>query len=128
MAESVRIDKWLWAARFFKTRKLAREAILGGKVRIYGHRVKPGRQLNEGDVLLVSRGEDDYEITVLDTGGRRLSAPLAQQKYTEDPESIRKREAAAEARRLAHAEHAERPRRPDKRQRRQIVRFTRKKD
>lgn len=128
MSERVRIDKWLWAARFFKTRGLAREAILGGKVRIDGHRVKPGRQLSVGETISVSRGEDDYLVTVLDTDGRRLSAQLAQQKYEEDPESIRKRETAAEQRRLARAERAERPRRPDKRQRRQIVRFTRKND
>jgi ribosome-associated heat shock protein Hsp15 len=125
MMEKVRIDKWLWAARFFKTRGLAREAIKGGKVQIDGHRVKPGRTLAEGDRLTVRRGDDEYLITVTDLGDRRLSAALAQQKYTEDPDSIARREAASAQRKLDQQARAERPRRPDKHQRRQIVRFTR---
>lgn len=128
MTETVRIDKWLWASRFFKTRGQAREAIRGGKVRLDGTRVKPGRQLAIDDVLTINRGEEEFVVTVLDLGDRRLSAPLAQQKYREDPESLRRREALVETRRLARVARAERPRRPDKRQRRQIVRFTRKKD
>lgn len=126
MTDSVRIDKWLWAARFFKTRGLAREAIQGGKVRLGGHRVKPGRQLSLHDELTITRGEEQWVVTVLDLEDRRLSAPLAQKKYLEDPESLRRREAAAEARRLEKEARPVRPRRPDKRQRRQIVRFTRK--
>jgi ribosome-associated heat shock protein Hsp15 len=124
MTEKVRIDKWLWAARFFKTRSLAREAIKGGKVQIDGIRVKPGRTLSEGDRLTIRRGDDEYVITVTDLGDRRLSAQLAQQKYIEDPDSIARREAAAAQRKLHHQARTERPRRPDKRQRRQIVRFT----
>jgi ribosome-associated heat shock protein Hsp15 len=124
---SVRIDKWLWAARFFRTRGLARDAIKGGKVQLNGTRVKPGRTLSEGDRLLIRRGEDEFEITVLDLGDRRLSAQLAQEKYEEAPASRARREAAAEQRRIARQERAERPRRPDKRQRRQIIRFTKQK-
>jgi len=124
MAENVRIDKWLWAARFFKTRGLAREAIKGGKVQIDGHRVKPGRTLSEGDCLTIRRNEDEYVVTVTDLDDRRLSAALAQQKYTEDPDSRARREAAAEQRKLDRQARAERQRRPDKRQRRQIIRFT----
>ena len=124
MNDTVRIDKWLWAARFFKTRGLAREAVKGGKVQIDGHRVKPGRTLAEGDRLMIQRGDEAIEITVTDLGDRRLSATLAQQKYVEDPGSVARREAAAEQRRLERQARAERPRRPDKRQRRQIVRFT----
>ena len=120
----VRIDKWLWAARFFRTRGLARDAIKGGKVELNRTRVKPGRTLTEGDRLTVRRGEDTWEITVLDLGDRRLSAALAQQKYEEDPDSRARREAAAEQRRLDHRARADRQRRPDKRQRRQIIRFT----
>jgi ribosome-associated heat shock protein Hsp15 len=124
MTEKVRIDKWLWAARFFKTRGLAREAIKGGKVELNGTRVKPGRTLAEGDQLAVRRGDDVYEITVLDLGDRRLSASLAQEKYEEDPAAMARREAAAKQRKLDYQARADRQRRPDKRQRRQIVRFT----
>jgi ribosome-associated heat shock protein Hsp15 len=124
MTNPVRIDKWLWAARFFKTRGLAREAINGGKVQLNGHRVKPSRTLKEGDRLDIRRGEEAFEITVTDLGDRRVSATLAQEKYLEDPESVARREAAAERRKLDRQARAERPRRPDKRQRRQIRRFT----
>ena len=124
MSEKVRVDKWLWAARFFKTRGLARDAIKGGKVQIDGHRVKPGRTLSEGDTLTIRRGEDEYEITVTDLGDRRLSAALAQEKYIESPDSVARREAAAAQRKLKREARAERERRPDKRQRRQIRRFT----
>jgi len=124
MTDTIRIDKWLWAARFFKTRGLAREAIKGGKVQLDGHRVKPGRTLSEGDRLTVRRGDDEIVLTVTDLGDRRLSAALAQEKYVEDPDSIARREAAAAQRKLDRQARAERPRRPDKRERRQIRRFT----
>lgn len=125
MNDSVRVDKWLWAARFFKTRALAREAVKGGKVRIDGHRVKPGRSLKQGDCLSIRRGDDDYVVAVRDLGDRRVSATLAQDKFTEDPHSKARREAAAEQRKLEYQAKAQRQRRPDKRQRRQIIRFTR---
>ncbi len=84
MNEKVRIDKWLWAARFFKTRSLARDAIKGGKVQLNGSRVKPGKTVEVDDRLTVRRGEDEYTITVKDTGDRRVSAPLALERYEED--------------------------------------------
>jgi ribosome-associated heat shock protein Hsp15 len=124
MSENVRIDKWLWAARFFRTRALARDAIKGGKVQIEGVRVKPGRTLQVGDRLSIRRGDDEYVVSVDDIGDRRLSAQLAQEKYTEDAEARARREAAAEQRKLDHQARQQRQRRPDKRQRRQIVRFT----
>jgi ribosome-associated heat shock protein Hsp15 len=123
--DSVRVDKWLWAARFFKTRALAREAVKGGKVQIDGHRVKPGRGLKLGDCLSIRRGEEEYVVAVRDLGDRRVSATLAQEKFTEDPQSKARREAAAEQRKLEYEAKAQRQRRPDKRQRRQIIRFTR---
>ncbi len=126
MSEKVRIDKWLWAARFYKTRGLAREAIKGGKVQLNGTRVKPGRTLSEGDRLSVRRGDDEFKIVVNDLGDRRLSAALAQEKYTEDPDSKARREAAAEQRKLDRQARMDRQRRPDKRQRRQIVQFTKR--
>ena len=128
MADSVRIDKWLWAARFFKTRGKAREALKGGKVRLDGHRVKPARALAVGDVLTINRGDEEFVVTVQDLDDRRVSAPLAQEKYVEDPASIERRKVAAEQRKLEYQARTERPRRPDKRQRRQIIRFTRKSD
>jgi ribosome-associated heat shock protein Hsp15 len=126
MSDKARIDKWLWAARFFKTRGLAREAIKGGKVELNGTRVKPGRTLAEGDQLTVRRGDDLYEITVAELGDRRLSATLAQEKYEEDPAALARREAAAKQRKLDYQARADRQHRPDKRQRRQIVQFTKR--
>lgn len=125
MSEKTRIDKWLWAARFYKTRGQARDAIKGGKVQIEGHRVKPGRILAVGDRLIVRRGEEEFDIVVRDLAGRRLSATLAQEKYREDPASIARREAAAEQRRLAREARDGPERRPDKRERRRIIQFTR---
>jgi len=124
MPSKVRIDKWLWAARFFKTRGIAREAIKGGKVQLNGTRVKPGRSLSEDDQLIIRRGDDEYQITIKDLGDRRVSATLAQEKYIEDPEAKVRREGAAKQRKLEHQARADRQRRPDKRQRRQIIRFT----
>jgi ribosome-associated heat shock protein Hsp15 len=124
MTQKVRIDKWLWAARFFRTRGIAREAIKGGKVQLNGTRVKPGRTLFENDRLTIRRGDDEYQVTVKDLGDRRLSAALAQEKYIEDPESKARRETAAEQRKLEHRARRDRQRRPDKRQRRQIISFT----
>ncbi len=124
MSDKVRIDKWLWAARFFKTRALAREAIKGGKVQLNGSRVKPGKSLTLDDRLNIRRGDGEYDITVLHLGERRVSATLAQEKYQEDPASAARRIAVSEQAKLDYHARAERPRRPDKRQRRQIVRFT----
>jgi len=124
MNDKVRIDKWLWAARFFKTRAIARDAIKGGKVQLNGSRVKPGRTVSIDDQLVVRRGDDEYSITVKDLGDRRVSATLAVERYQEDADSRARREAAAEQRKLDHQSHADRQRRPDKRQRREIVRFT----
>ena len=127
MTGKVRIDKWLWAARFYKTRALARDAIKGGKVQLNGTRVKPGKTLALQDQLVIRKGEDDFQITVLELGDRRLSAQLAQERYEEDAESKARREAAIEKRKLDYQARADRPRRPDKRQRRQIIRFTKQK-
>ena len=127
MTGKVRIDKWLWAARFYKTRALARDAIKGGKVQLNGTRVKPGKTLALQDQLVIRKGEDDYEITVLNLGDRRVSAQLAAERYEENPESLARREAAIKQRKLDYQARADRPRRPDKRQRRQIIRFTKQK-
>ena len=123
MDSSTRLDKWLWAARFFKTRSVAREAVSGGKVHLNGNRAKPGRSLNVGDELRIQRSEEEYTITVVELSVRRGPAVIARTFYEESEESRIKREQLAEQRKLEHQQHATRERRPNKRQRRRIVRF-----
>ena len=123
MDSSVRLDKWLWAARFFKTRSIAREAVSGGKVHLNGNRAKPGRSLNLGDELKIQRGQEEYTIKVVDLCARRGPASVAQTYYEESEESRVKRERLAAERKLEHQKNATRERRPDKRERRRIVRF-----
>ena len=123
MDSQVRLDKWLWAARFFKTRSMAREAVSGGKVHLNGSRAKPGRALNPGDELKIQRGQDEYTIRVVELSTRRGSASIAQTFYEESQESRVKRERLIEERKLEFQKNAIRERRPDKRQRRRIIRF-----
>jgi len=123
MSSSVRLDKWLWAARFFKTRSLAREAVSGGKVHLNGNRAKPGRSINVGDELRIQRGEEEYIITILEASMRRGPATVARTLYEESDENRKLRENLAEQRKLEHQSSLTRERRPDKRQRRRIVRF-----
>ena len=126
--QPVRIDKWLWAARFFKTRALARAAVQGGKVRLNGARVKPSRPLALGDELRIQRGLEEFAITVDVLSERRGPVAEAQGLYTESEGSRRLREQQAEQRALQRAERAGPERRPDKRQRRQIIRFRNRRD
>lgn len=123
MSSSVRLDKWLWAARFFKTRSVAREAVSGGKVHLNGNRAKPGRSINVGDELRIQRGEEEYIITILEASMRRGPATVARTLYEESDENREQRENLAEQRKLEHQSSLTRERRPDKRQRRRIVRF-----
>jgi ribosome-associated heat shock protein Hsp15 len=125
VTDGVRIDKWLWAARFFKTRALAREAILGGKVHREGHRVKPGRVLQAGDRLSLQRGDELFEITVTVVSDRRLPAAQAAGMYVEAPASLERRESLARGRRQEREARIESPGRPSKRERRQIIGFIR---
>jgi ribosome-associated heat shock protein Hsp15 len=120
---SVRLDKWLWAARFFKTRSVAREAVAGGKVHLNGKRAKPGRSINIGDELSIQRGEEEYTITIVEPSARRGPAVVARTLYEESEENRIRREKLAETRKLEHQQHATREQRPDKRQRRRLVRF-----
>ncbi len=128
MDSSIRLDKWLWAARFFKTRSIAREAVSGGKVHLNGNRAKPGRTLNIGDELRIQRGEEEYTITIVELTGSRGPAAIARTLYDESEENRLKREKLAEERRLARDQDASRERRPDKRQRRNLIRFKNKFD
>lgn len=125
-SEKVRLDKWLWAARFFKTRSLATEAISGGKVHVNEARVKPARAVQIGDTLEIRRGPYEYKVVVRDLSDRRGPAREAVLLYEETADSIAKREDLAEQRRL-RAQAAPQPeRRPNKRDRRHIIRFQRK--
>jgi ribosome-associated heat shock protein Hsp15 len=128
MESSVRLDKWLWAARFFKTRSVAREAVSGGKVHLNGNRAKPGRTINIGDELRIQRGEEEFVITIVEPSTRRGPATVARTLYEESDESRIRREKLVEERKLERQQHATRERRPDKRQRRNIVRFKNKFD
>ena len=103
MRSKVRVDKWLWAARFFKTRTLAKTAIEGGKVQIDGQRVKVSREIAPGDVLRVRQGWDEREVVVAAVRDQRRAAPIAQTLYEETQESIERRSRAAEARKAAGA-------------------------
>lgn len=122
--ERVRIDKWLWAARFFKTRRLAAEAVEGGKVHVDGARIKPSRALRGGERLEIRRGHERLEVEVLALSDRRGPASVAQALYRETAESLAARTAAAEQRRLAAVVSPESAGRPDKRARRQWRRIT----
>ena len=98
-----RIDKWLWAARFFKTRSLAKNAIEGGKVQLAGQRIKVSREIVVGDVLHIRKGWDEYEIVVRAISVQRRAAPIAQTLYEETEASMSRRARAAEARKAAGA-------------------------
>ena len=120
----IRIDKWLWAARFFKTRSMAKHAVENGRVEQNGQRVKPAHSVAIGDVIVVKRGDDIRTIVVEELNNQRGPAPRAQQMYRETEESIQLREAAAEQRKLERSDR-EFSRRPDKRDRRHIRSFKR---
>ena len=97
----VRIDKWLWAARFFKTRSLAKSAIEGGKVQLAGQKVKVSREVAPGDILRIRQGWDEREVTVIATSEQRRAAPIAQTLYQETEASVERRTRAAGARKAA---------------------------
>ena len=120
----VRIDKWLWAARFFKTRSLATQAVEGGKVKLNGVRVKPARELRPGDRLHVQVGEYEWDLTVLTLSERRGPATEARTLYLEDETSRARREQQQRERRLYASPGGEMKGRPTKKSRRLIHRFT----
>jgi ribosome-associated heat shock protein Hsp15 len=120
MPEAVRIDKWLWAARFYKTRSLAAQAVSGGKVQLNGARVKPARTVKPGDNIEIHKSGFEYLVRVLLLSGRRGPASVAQNLYEETEDSIRKRAALSEQHRLAAATAPRPKRKPDKKARRQL--------
>jgi len=123
---SVRVDKWLWAARFFKTRSLASEAVKAGHVELNDMRTKPSKMVQIGDVLQIKRGMDVYVVAVLGLAEKRGSAAIAQTLYQESESSIKARNKLNEQRKLLAASAPAPDKRPDKKARRQIIRFQRK--
>jgi len=118
--DHVRIDKWLWAARFFKTRSAATEAVLGGRVQLNGTRVKPAREVRVADTLKIRRGLTQWTVVVAGLAERRGSAEVAAGLYDETPESIAAREQRALERRLARPLRADLGGRPTKQDRRRL--------
>ena len=118
--DGVRIDLWLWAARFYKTRSLAKQAVAGGKVEVGGQGVKPSRALKPGDRLAIRRGEELFEVEVLALSDKRGSAPVARTLYAESPESVARRAAETEKRRMEATGYRAPQGKPDKRARRLI--------
>ncbi len=124
--DGVRLDKWLWAARFFKTRKLAVEAINGGKVHLNGQRTRPGKEVRVGSQLRIHKGQLEWDVVVRELARQRRPASEVANFYEEDPGSAERRRQRVEERRALRSagDHA----RPTKRDRRMIHRFTRKSD
>jgi ribosome-associated heat shock protein Hsp15 len=125
---SVRLDKWLWAARLYKTRSLATVAINGGRVHVNGARVKPSRDARVGDIVSLTRGEDPMELTVRTLSDKRGRATEAQTLYDETPGSKELRAERSLLRKSRALENPAPEKRPDKRSRRNIIRFTKRGD
>jgi ribosome-associated heat shock protein Hsp15 len=119
----VRLDKWLWAARFFKTRSLAKQAIDGGKVHYNEQRSKVSKEVEIGALLMVRQGYDEIEIEVIALSDQRGNAPQAQLLYAETPASMERRAKAAAERKAFANSAPSTPDRPDKKQRRSLQRF-----
>ncbi|MEQ1772579.1 MAG: RNA-binding S4 domain-containing protein [Burkholderiales bacterium] len=119
----MRIDKWLWAARFYKTRSLAQQAVEGGKVKFNGERVKPAKEIKPGDHLLIPIGAFTWDIRVAQLSDKRGSAVVAKQLYDETPESVAHRTEQVALRKFVSDPSAERHGRPTKRERRQLERW-----
>jgi ribosome-associated heat shock protein Hsp15 len=122
----VRIDKWLWAARFFKTRGLAAQAVAGGLVEINGSRSKPSRTVRPGDQLTIRRGGYEWSVIVRDVSNLRGPALQAQALYDETEESMQRREATMAQLRFERPPEFELPGRPSKKDRRAMARFTKR--
>ena len=122
-ADKLRIDKWLWAARFFKTRALAITAIESGKVLVNETRAKPAKTVGEGDLVAIRLGPYTFVVEVLGISDKRGPAPQAQLLYRETPESIKQREALAFERKAQEQNVARGEGRPTKKDRREIERF-----
>ena len=125
---AVRIDKWLWAARFFKTRGLATEMVNGGHVQINGERIKASRTVKVGEQLNIVRNQEQFIVTITGLAEKRGSAAVAQTLYQETEQSIAARQEQNQLRKFNAASAPAPDKRPDKKARRQIIRFVRQKD
>lgn len=123
--ESTRIDRWLWAARFFKTRGLATEAVAGGRVHVDGERVKPAKEVRPGALVEVRAGDTTWVVVVTGIAEKRGSASVAATLYAETPESRAAREQRTLERRASHPLGADLGARPTKQDRRRIERLRR---
>ena len=121
--DGMRLDKWLWCTRFFKTRTLATQAVAGGKVHVDGARAKPSREVRIGERLTITRGPERYEILVRGLAEKRGPASVAQKLYAETAASVATRARHAELRKLAALASPAPAKRPDKKSRRLIHRF-----
>jgi ribosome-associated heat shock protein Hsp15 len=119
----VRLDKWLWAARFYKTRSIARNMIDGGKVHYNGQRSKPSKLVEVGAEIRLRQGSDEKTIIITKLSDNRRGAPEAQTLYQETAESIKQREQHAQMRKLNAFGSPSPDKRPDKKQRRNIIKF-----
>lgn len=124
--EAVRLDKWLWAARFFKTRSMAAKAVNGGRVHVNGSRAKAARNISVNDELIITIGTMEFHVRVLGLSRFRRPAKEARLLYIESEESIRVREEQRDLRRMANAGYIGPSKKPSKRDRRKIKSFTRK--
>ncbi|WP_045048664.1 ribosome-associated heat shock protein Hsp15 [Rouxiella chamberiensis] len=120
---AVRLDKWLWAARFYKTRALAREMIEGGKVHYNGQRGKPSKLVELNAEIKLRQGNDEKVVIVLDVTDQRRSAEQAQQLYRETETSVANREKISQARKMNALTMPHPDRRPDKKERRSLIKF-----
>jgi len=124
--DSVRLDKWLWASRFFKTRKNAVEAINGGKVHLNGARTKPSRNIKIGDTLNITRENYRYHVEVIALNDKRRPAKEAQLLYQESQESIKSREEEREMRQMNSASVRQSDSKPNKKERRAMDKWRRR--
>ena len=124
--ENIRIDKWLWTSRFFKTRPLATNVVNGGKVHLNGQRVKAGRLVKAGDVLSIQKDNVLFEVTITDINKTRRPAKEASLTYDESEQSRMKRERELAIQKLASATRPVPQRKPDKREREQLRQFKQK--
>ncbi|NRA54829.1 MAG: ribosome-associated heat shock protein Hsp15 [Gammaproteobacteria bacterium] len=122
-SNAIRLDKWLWAARFYKTRAIAKDMIQGGKVTYQDQRSRPSKTVEIGAKVKLRQGNENKEVVILALSGQRGPAPVAQALYQETIASIELRDKNAELRRLHVLDNPHPERRPDKKQRRKIIQF-----